>query len=414
MTAQAAPIQLEPSQRGGSETPTSDDEEGRMEHLLKRAGEDRKDDAYDISHEVPDADDESAKLVSHCEELRFENFRTVVEHMADLSARSETNIVYESFVPAIGKVSDMLGNVYYDTAFKVRVVDDYDLPSIMYDRWNEDAVSVAPTIKTFWTYSPHSFLMSVDENGTHCGIISAIVFEDEQTFCAANSVKCDFLASGVKRQLWDALLSVQHGKNLFTVVPAEQVSAYYRHLGFYTSARGLILHGKLASDTDLAPLGQFPLPDGVEIVKFKKQMYASLLSFDKSTLGFGRKRFWRMTLREGPISFRVALRGGGVGGGGAGRVCGYAGLQNDTRGVPVVRWLVAADERVAVRLLHNLLAGSFTFRQRGAWMALYARSHASAALLRHLDTSGFQPWMLVFNRREPFLQYRNIAVLTYI
>ncbi|XP_050043520.3 uncharacterized protein [Dermacentor andersoni] len=410
MTARAAPIQLEPSQRGGSESPTSDDEGGRMERLLKTAGEDRKDD--DISDEVPDADDESPKLVSHCEELRFENFRTVVEHMADLSTRSEANIVYESFVPAIGKISDMLGNFYYDTAFKVRVVDDYDLPSIMYDRWNEDAASVAPTIKTFWTYSPQSFLMSVDENGTHCGIISAIVFEDEQTFCAANSVKCDFLASGVKRQLWDALLSVQHGKNLFTVVPAEQVGAYYRHLGFYTSARGLILHGKLASDTDLAPLGQFPLPDGVEIVKFKKQMYASLLSFDKSTLGFGRKRFWRMTLREGPISFRVALRGGGVGGGG--RVCGYAGLQNDTRGVPVVRWLVAADEGVAVRLLHNLLAGSFTFRQRGAWMALYARSHASAALLRHLDTSGFQPWMLVFNRREPFLQYRNIAVLTYI
>ncbi|XP_049517625.1 uncharacterized protein LOC125943168 [Dermacentor silvarum] len=350
ITARAAPIQLEPSQRGGSESPTNDDGEGRIEHLLKTAGVDRKDDAHDISHEVPDADDESSKLASHCEELRFENFRTVVEHMADLSARSETNIVYESFVPAIGKVRDMLGSVYYDTAFTVRVVDDYDLPSIMYDRWNEDAASVAPTIKTFWTYSPHSVLMSVDENGTHCGIISAIVFEDEQAFCAANSVKCDFLANGVKRQLWDALLSVQRGKNLFTVVPAEQVSAYYRHLGFYTSARGLILHGKLASDTDLAPLGQVPLPDGVEIAKFKKQMYASLLSFDKSTLGFGRKRFWRMTLREGPISFRVALRGGSKG-----QVCGYAGLQNDVSGVPVVRWLVAADEHVAVRLLHNLL-----------------------------------------------------------
>ncbi|XP_065285970.1 mucin-17-like isoform X2 [Dermacentor albipictus] len=164
MTARAAPIQLEPSQRGGSESPTSDDEEGRMEHLLKEAGEDRKDDAQDISQEVPDADDESPKLASHCEELRFENFRTVVERMADLSTRSEANIVYESFVPAIGKASDMLDNVYYGTAFKVRVVDDYDLPSIMYDRWNEDAASVAPTIKTFWTYSPHSFLVSVDEN----------------------------------------------------------------------------------------------------------------------------------------------------------------------------------------------------------------------------------------------------------
>ncbi|KAL1427998.1 hypothetical protein MTO96_000335 [Rhipicephalus appendiculatus] len=230
----------------------------RMEPLLKPSGADNEDDACDISGESADADDENRKVVSHCEELRFESFRTFVERMADLSSRSEANIVYESFVTPVGKVSDMLGSVYYDTAFKVRVVDDYDLASIMHDRWNEDAASVAPTIKTFWTYSPHSFLMSVDENGTHCGIISAVVFEDEQAFCAANSVKREFLAEGAKRQLWDALLSVEHGKNLFTVVPADQVGAYYRHLGFYASARGLILHGKLASDTDLAPLAQSP------------------------------------------------------------------------------------------------------------------------------------------------------------
>ncbi|KAH6938014.1 hypothetical protein HPB50_006388 [Hyalomma asiaticum] len=402
-TTQSFPMQLERSRNEVSQQPAIDD---RDERLLKSAS--AEDNTHDA--EIPDADDENPKFASRCEELRFENFRTVVERMADLSSRSETSIVYESFVAPAGKVSDMLGSVYYDTAFKVRVVDDYDLTSIMYDRWNDGAASVAPTIKTFWTYSPHTFLMAVDESGTHCGIISAVVFEDEQAFCAANSVKTEFLAEGTKRQLWDALLSVQCGKNLFTVVPAEQVGAYYRQLGFYTSARGLILHGKLASSTDLTPLGQVSLPDGIEIVKFRKQMYSSLVSFDKSTLGFGRKRFWKMTLREGPISFRVALQGGS----GNAEVCGYAGLQNDVNGVPVVRWLVASDGQVAVRLLHNLLSGSYTFRQRGAWMALYARSHASAALLRHLDTSGFEPWMLLFNRREPFLQYKNIAVLTYI
>nr|XP_037285659.1 microtubule-associated protein futsch-like [Rhipicephalus microplus] len=402
----ATSVPLERSRSERSESPAKHNGEKRMEPLSKPAGADSEDDGRDISGQSPDADDENHEAVSRYKELRFENFRRIVKCMADLSSRSEVDIVYESFVTPVGKVCDMLGSVHYDTAFKVCVVDDYDLASIMHDRWNEDAASVAPTIKTFWSYSPHSFLMSVDENGTQCGIISAIVFEDEQAFCAANSVKREFLAEGAKRQLWDALLSVEHGKNLFTVVPANEVGAYYRHLGFYTSARGLILHGRLASDTELAPLGQVPLPDGVEIVKFKKQMYSSLLSFDKSTLGFGRKRFWRMTLREGPISFRVALQGGSV--------CGYAGLQNDVNGVPVVRWVVAADGRVAMRLLHNLLAGSFTFRQRGAWMALYARSHASAALLRHLDTSGFEPWMLLFNRREPFLQYKNIAVLTYI
>ncbi|KAK8766589.1 hypothetical protein V5799_006631 [Amblyomma americanum] len=405
-TGRGAPAEVEIPQCGASESSTSDNESCLT--LLKAADTNNKDDACDISREVPEVDDEPPKAVAHCEELRFHNFRMVVERVADMSAGSDTNIVYESFVPAQGRAVDVLGNVRCDAEFTVRAVDDYDVPAIMYDHWNEDGTTVAPTIKTFWTYSPHSFLMCVNENGTHCGIISAIVFEDEQAFCAANNVKCEFAEEGVRRKLWDALLNVQQGKNLFAVVPAEQVNAYNRQLGFYSSARGLILHGKLAADTNIAPLAQAPLPGDVEIVKFNKHMYGSLLSFDKSTLGFGRKRFWKLTLREGPISFRVALRGSER------RVCGYAGLQNDVRGVPVVRWLVADDGQVALRLLHNLLAGSLTFRQRGAWMAVYARSHASAALLRHLDTSGFQPWMLVFNRREPFLQYKNIAVLTYI
>lgn len=143
-------------------------------------------------------------------------------------------------------------------------------------------------------------------------------------------------------------------------------------------------------------------------MKFKKQMFKALLAFDESTFGFGRRRFWKLTLREGPISFRLALADEGT------RVCGYAGLQNDVYGVPVLRWLVADDGAVAQQLLYNLLSGSLRFRQRGAWMAIYARSHASEALLKHTDTSHFEPCMLVFNRREPFLQYKNISVLTYI
>ncbi|XP_077552844.1 uncharacterized protein LOC144167461 [Haemaphysalis longicornis] len=244
--------------------------------------------------------------------------------------------------------------------------------------------------------------------GTHCGIISALVFDNEQAFCAPNHVKGEFLSEGVRRRLWDALLRVLRGKNAFALVPAEQVHAYHRHLGFYTSARGLALHGRLSPSTDLAPFARAQLPDGVQIMKFKKQMFKALLAFDESTFGFGRRRFWKLTLREGPISFRLALADEGT------RVCGYAGLQNDVYGVPVLRWLVADDGAVAQQLLYNLLSGSLRFRQRGAWMAIYARSHASEALLKHTDTSHFEPCMLVFNRREPFLQYKNISVLTYI
>lgn len=387
---------------------TSNEEDECVPLSPEDADKQGEDDDVIAPGDVPEDDVRSPDAVSRCEELRFSNFRTVVEYMANPSVGSDTNIVYDSFVPPESRVIDALDSVYHDTEFTVRAVDDYDISGIMYDCWSKEVTSVAPTLKTFWTYSPHSFLLCVDEEGTHCGIISALVFDNEQAFCAPNHVKGEFLSEGVRRRLWDALLRVLRGKNAFALVPAEQVHAYHRHLGFYTSARGLALHGRLSPSTDLAPFARAQLPDGVQIMKFKKQMFKALLAFDESTFGFGRRRFWKLTLREGPISFRLALADEGT------RVCGYAGLQNDVYGVPVLRWLVADDGAVAQQLLYNLLSGSLRFRQRGAWMAIYARSHASEALLKHTDTSHFEPCMLVFNRREPFLQYKNISVLTYI
>uniref|UniRef100_A0A6B0USF5 Uncharacterized protein n=1 Tax=Ixodes ricinus TaxID=34613 RepID=A0A6B0USF5_IXORI len=136
-------------------------------------------------------------------------------------------------------------------------------------------------------------------------------------------------------------------------------------------------------------------------------MFHFLVSYDKGIFGFGRRRFWRLTLNEESLHLRVAVNA-------SNRICGYAGLQEDTTGVPVLRWLIANDGETAKQLLFSILADSHAFREHGVWLALYVRSHIASELLKHSDTSRLQPWMLVFNRREPFLHYRNIVVLTYI
>ncbi|EEC08371.1 hypothetical protein IscW_ISCW006793 [Ixodes scapularis] len=143
------------------------------------------------------------------------------------------------------------------------------------------------------------------------------------------------------------------------------------------------------------------------VVKFKKSMFHFLVSYDKGIFGFGRRRFWRLTLNEESLHLRVAVNA-------SNRIRGYAGLQEDTKGVPVLRWLIANDGETAKQLLFNILADSHAFREHGVWLALYVRSHIASELLKHVDTSRLQPWMQVFNRKEPFLHYRNIVVFTYI
>lgn len=143
-------------------------------------------------------------------------------------------------------------------------------------------------------------------------------------------------------------------------------------------------------------------------MKFKKPMFSSLCAFDKGVFGFGRKRFWKMTLREGCLALRIAVDSA------TRQVCGYAGLQKDIDGAPVLRWLIANNSDMAQRLLCCLLSDFQGFRDHGVWVALYLRSHTASELLKHMDTSQLQPWMLIFNRREPFLQHKNIVALTYI
>lgn len=99
--------------------------------------------------------------------------------------------------------------------------------------------------------------------GTHCGIISAIVFDDEQAFCGFNHVKVDFMNEGIRRRLWDALLHVHSGKNVFALVPAERVNAYHEKLGFHASGRGPVLHGKLPFAAGLTHFSNIETP-GVE------------------------------------------------------------------------------------------------------------------------------------------------------
>ncbi|XP_042144266.1 uncharacterized protein LOC121834621, partial [Ixodes scapularis] len=175
--------------------------------------------------------------------------------MADLAAKSKTAVAYDSFVPPKGKEDNFLEKVHFKLGYTVRTIDDYDVKAIMYDLWEDNSATVAHTIKTFWMYCPQSFLVCVNEEGTYCGIISAVVFEDEIAFCGFNHVKPG-TTEGIRRMLWDAVLAINAGRNVFTLVPAERVNSYHRHLGFHTSSRGLVLHGKLPETTDISHFGK--------------------------------------------------------------------------------------------------------------------------------------------------------------
>lgn len=118
-----------------------------------------------LSKEATTNDEENSESRVRSDELRYENFQSVIADLADPSKKSKTSIAYDSFVPRDANHTDYLNPVYYNEEYSVRLVDDYDLSAIMYEHWEESSTTVPQTMKTFWTHSPRGFLLCVDEQG---------------------------------------------------------------------------------------------------------------------------------------------------------------------------------------------------------------------------------------------------------
>ncbi|KAL1439117.1 hypothetical protein MTO96_047573 [Rhipicephalus appendiculatus] len=248
---------------------------------------------------------------------------------------------------------------------------------------------------------PSTFFVAVDTlRGGICGAASVLVFDDEVAFCGFCHVLETYAFEHVGVLLWNQMLHVTTGKNLFTVLPEPACRELHEIYPFPSNPATGILLGPTR-------FSRSAFKRTVLVVEYKKKYFDALASYDKHVFGFSRKRYLTSTLREVGLDVRVATRN-------ERNVCGYGGMQRGMDGRVVLRWLFADDVETAESLLYSLLASCSHDDEVDVVAGFYLRSTSTRPILDKISSHELKPWRLVYTKREPLHSYGRVVCLTTV
>lgn len=286
---------------------------------------------------------------------------------------------------------------------KLRIATGDDVREIMSLPWKEpESKYILPAaIVTRHTLCPSTFFVAVDTlRGGICGAASVLMFDDEVAFSGFCHVLETYAFEHIGCLLWNQMLHVTSGKNLFTVLPEPACRELHEIYQFPSNPATGILCGP-------ARFSRSAFKRTVLVLEYKKKYFDALASYDKHVFGFSRKRYLASTLQEVGLDVRVATHN-------ERNVCGYGGMQRDREGRVVLRWLFADDVETAESLLYSLLASCSHDDEVDVVAAFYLRSTATRPILDKLSTRELKPWRLVYTKREPLHSYGRVVCLTTV
>ncbi|CAN7996550.1 unnamed protein product [Ixodes hexagonus] len=237
--------------------------------------------------------------------------------------------------------------------------------------------------------------------GEICAAASVVTFENETSFCGFFHLSRERVGYGIGRLLWNQINHFCSGKNVVTVMSHEVAAPFLRRYHFKVSAIGDIMYG-------LVKLRVSSFAGSANVRDYQGDRdFRALVDYDRLVFGFGRSHYLSFALAEPEQTVKIAttIRG---------EICGYVGIQREQRGCPVLRWLLANDASTAEGLLHKVVSSCEAVKEQGLLAAMYTSSPIAKVILNKMDVSLLEPWVLVYNRREPFCRTDRIVSLTYI
>lgn len=286
---------------------------------------------------------------------------------------------------------------------KLRIATDDDVREIMQLPWKEpeSTYTLHAAIVTRHMLCPSSFFVAVDTSrGIICGAASALMFDEEVAFCGFCHILKNYAFEHVGVLLWNELLHVTSGKNLFTLLPEPAYRELQEVYPFPSNPATGILFGP-------ARLSLAAFARTVLVLEYKDKYFDALASYDKHVFGFNRKRYLASTVHEVGLDIRVATRN-------ERNICGYGGMQRDSRGRLVLRWLFADDAATAESLLSSLLSSCTNEDEVEVVAAFFLRSTSTRPILDKFSTRQLEPWRLVYTKREPLHSYGRVVCLTTV
>ncbi|KAH8008853.1 hypothetical protein HPB51_005900 [Rhipicephalus microplus] len=302
--------------------------------------------------------------------------------------------------------------------YVLSVVDEDDVSDVLRQAWRDgDTAILAPSVWSLYHCAPSFFYIIREKaippssRGEVCASACIITFGDEVSFCGFFHISRERDNSGLSRTLWNRMLDACQGKNVCSAMPQARALPFLRRYHFLVSCWGDIVYCHVTLRG-----GSFPAPSAsrdsllVRDLDLKRDSEA-VIEYDHGVFGFDRSYYLRVALAEKEQTVKVATVASSEG---HVTVAGYVGVQADERGRPALRWLFADGDEVALALMHAVVEACPKIREKGLVGAFYAASHATGVILNSVNKKFMEPWILLYNTREPFLRYDKIVSLTLI
>ncbi|KAL3221817.1 hypothetical protein MRX96_029132 [Rhipicephalus microplus] len=302
--------------------------------------------------------------------------------------------------------------------YVLSVVDEDDVSDVLRQAWRDgDTAILAPSVWSLYHCAPSFFYIIREKaippssRGDVCASACIITFGDEVSFCGFFHISREREDSGLSRTLWNRMLHACQGKNVCSAMPQARALPFLRRYHFLVSYWGDIVYCHVTLRG-----GSFPAPsasrDGLLVRDLDlKRDSEAVIEYDHGVFGFDRSYYLRVALAEKEQTVKVATVASSEG---HVTVAGYAGVQTDERGRPALRWLFADGDEAALALMHAVVEACPKIREKGLVGAFYAASHATGVILNSVNKKFMEPWILLYNTREPFLRYDKIVSLTLI
>ncbi|XP_077513980.1 uncharacterized protein LOC144124907 [Amblyomma americanum] len=284
---------------------------------------------------------------------------------------------------------------------KLRIATDDDVRQLLSLPFKDaDSACVVPAaVVTRHILCPRGFFVAIDiSQGTICGAASIIIFDEEVAFCGFCHIFEDYQFNEVGALLWNQMLHLTSGKNLFTLLPEPASQELQNIYQFPFNPATGILFGT-------ARLSRAAFARTILVLEYKDKYFDALASYDKHVFGFNRKRYLASTVHEVGLDIRVATRN-------ERNICGYGGVQRDEVGRRILRWLFADDAETAESLLSSLLASCSDEDEVDLIAAFFLRSTATRPILDKIGSRELKPWRMLYTKREPVHSYGRIVCLT--
>ncbi|GFU08777.1 n-acetyltransferase domain-containing protein [Nephila pilipes] len=239
------------------------------------------------------------------------------------------------------------GSVVLETAYKIRSIEEEDVPQVMELRRKLRVHDVPTYLLSWMKIDPEGIKVALNENGDVIGTISFVRNNSDLYVGGLYAMHEKYRGLSIGNRLFTVGLAHAQNKNIVGNPVPYMADKYIQMKLGHLDESFQTLKNFIPDFVNSNVLSNKELPDNVEIEPYQECLLPSIVQYDTSIVGFDREQILELSCKEKNSQTFVALKNG--------TCVGYGSIKLSCLDAGKVGPLFADDPGVAEALLKKLL-----------------------------------------------------------